>query len=832
MKPVILATREPNPTEYELRSRALSRKAAAEGFVLLKNDGVLPLKNKRLALYGAGARMTVKGGTGSGQVRERYSVSIAEGLANAGLEITTAGWLDRFDKFYADTYETYRRTQEEKVAGVTEFYKILGMVEPFRHPSGIAVTAEDIRESDCDTAVYVLARQAGEGHDRRDEAGDYRLDETEKENLRTLAEGYKHLIVIVNVGGVVDLGFMDELPVSALVYYAQGGQEGGNALGELLTGKANFSGKLATSWAYRFEDLPSNKTYSYLGKDPYVQEYNEGIYVGYRFFDTFGVKPRYAFGYGLSYTSFSITAGNPEISADGIRLGVSVQNTGSVCGKEVVQLYVSVPFGTEGAESKRLVGFAKTAGLAPGETAEVTLKVPLRELACYDEAANAWVLRAGEYILRLGNSSDNTAPLAVLTLGGAVVLEQCQGVCPLRQELEEITPPVRETEDLSAVPRYALPADIPCVCHSYAGLPVYPDEAVREKIESMTDEQLVQLVVGAGTGASKLQVCVLGVSGNTTGELYDSCGIPNVALSDGPAGLNVACQIVELPDGSCKAARVPAMLEAYKRYLFGTAGMALKRQMADPGEGISHYQYAAAWPCSQLLAQTWNQELLESIGDAVGAEMEALGVTVWLAPGMNIHRNPLCGRTFEYFSEDPFVSGKMAGALVRGVQRHPGKGVSVKHYAANSCELNRNESDSRLSQRALREIYLHGFEIAVKESGPMTVMAAYNKINGVYCTNNYELLVKVLRNEWGFEGMVMSDWDSMKAHPDNPMQAVTGDVLKAMAAQNDLVCPGRPDQRKALLNGIEQGIVSRDDLKRCAGRVLAMIRKNTVLKSQ
>jgi beta-glucosidase len=230
------------------------------------------------------------------------------------------------------------------------------------------------------------------------------------------------------------------------------------------------------------------------------------------------------------------------------------------------------------------------------------------------------------------------------------------------------------------------------------------------------------------------------------------------------------------------------------------------------------------------MAQTWNTELMEQVGDAVGSEMDAFGVTIWLAPGMNIHRNPLCGRTFEYYSEDPLISGKMAAAITRGVQKHPGKGMSVKHFAANSCELNRNESDSRLSERALREVYLRGFEIAVKESAPMTVMAAYNMVNGTYCTNNYDLLVKVLRNEWGFEGMVMSDWDSMKADRSDPMKATTGDILKAMAAQCDLVCPGRPDQREALAKGLEQGIVSREDLKRCAGRVLAMIRKNTVLE--
>ena len=277
---------------------------------------------------------------------------------------------------------------------------------------------------------------------------------------------------------------------------------------------------------------------------------------------------------------------------------------------------------------------------------------------------------------------------------------------------------------------------------------------------------------------------------------------------------------------------MPENLEAYKRYFFGFAGMALKSQMADPAEGIVHYQYATAWPCSQLLAQSFDVGLLEEVGDAVGAEMEAFGVTVWLAPGMNIHRNPLCGRTFEYYSEDPLVSGRLAAAIVRGVQRHPGKGMSVKHFAANNCELERNMSSSNLTERTLRELYLRGFEIAVRESSPMTVMAAYNKINGVYCTNNYDLLVKVLRNEWGFEGLVMSDWDSMKASREDSTKPATGDVQKALEAQCDLIMPGRPDQCEALQKGFNSGVVKLKDLRRSASRVLEMIRRNTVLESR
>ena len=829
MKPIIKGGTFADPSALELENRSLARRAAAEGFVLLENDGVLPIREKKIALYGSGARMTVKGGTGSGAVRERYSVTVAQGLEAAGFEITTKDWLDRFDKFYADTYEEYRQSMEEKVEGIREFHKILGMIPPFRHPTGIPVTREDVESSACDTAIYVLARQAGEGNDRRDEQGDYRLDDVERENLEFVSKAYKNFIVIINAGGVIDVSFLDALHVSALVYFVQGGEEGGNALADVLSGKVNFSGKLATSWAYKFEDIPSNTTYSYLGGDPHNQEYNEGIYVGYRFFDSFGVKPRYAFGFGLSYTSFDIGFMGLMPERGCVTLKALVKNTGTVSGRETAQLYATVPFGKTGAEGKRLVGFAKTKALAPGEDEELTVRVPLRELASYDEEKAAWVLRMGEYVLRLGSSSDNTLPVAVLTLSDEALLEQCVNVCPPRHEICEITPPQRPIEELSALPCVSLDSYLPePILHTYD----VPEEPIDALVEAMTPEELITLVVGGGTSNKQLQVMAMGASGTTTPALYDTLGIPNVILSDGPAGLNLTSQVVEMPDGSVKAARVPETMEAYKRYLFGFSRMALMSQMAKPEDGTVHYQYATAWPCSQLLAQSFDEALLEEVGRAVGAEMETFGVTVWLAPGMNIHRNPLCGRTFEYYSEDPLISGKMAAAIVRGVQSHPGKFMSVKHFAANNCELQRNFSSSNMTERTLRELYLRGFEIAVRESAPGTVMAAYNKVNGVYCTNNYDLLVKVLRCEWGFKGLVMSDWDAMKADRVDPTVPVSGNVQKAHAAQCDLVCPGRPDQIEALTKGLETGTVKIEDLKRSAARILRLVRANTALKSK
>ncbi len=822
MSPFVKAGTNPEPGALELQNRELARRAAADGMVLLSNDGILPLAPCKVALFGSGARMTVKGGTGSGAVRERYSVSIEQGLENAGYAIATKNWIDRFDRFYADTYEAYRQVEEERVKGIQNFYQILGMVRPFQHPTGMPVEDADIIASETDTAIFVISRQAGEGNDRENRPGDYQLDEVEYANLKKLSERYANLIVVINVGGMIDLSFMDELHVSALVYFSQGGEEGGNALADLLSGRVNFSGRLTTSWPRSFDDVPSAKTYSAAGGDPYNQEYTEGIYVGYRYYDTFGVKAQYPFGYGLSYTDFCKQITEIETDSEGVKVAVSVTNTGSIPGRETALLFATVPFGENGAEYKRLIAYGKTRLLPPGGSQTLEMNITWKSLASYKEKDAVWTLSAGDYVLRLDDEAK-----AVLRLNSSVVIEKCRNLCVPQHVIDEIKAPARAFEDLFGLPvREVNTGVICCEEHEYGVL----EEKIDPLVNDMSREQLATFVCGGGTSNPNLQVMAMGASGCSTPDLYESLGVPNIVLSDGPAGLNLTSHLVELPDGKYKSARVPQVLEAYKRYFFGISKYALMSQMAAPEDGVMHYQFATAWPCTQLMAQSFDTELLEQVGDAVGSEMEAYGVSVWLSPGMNIHRNPLCGRTFEYCSEDPLVSGKSAAAIVRGVQKHPGKGTSIKHFAANNCELERNASSSNLTERALREVYLRGFEIAVKESDPMTVMAAYNKINGTYCTNNYDLLVDILRNEWGYMGMVMSDWDSMKADRTDCMKATTGDVLKAHAAQCDLVMPGRPDQIEALVRGMESGEVNEEDLRRSAVRILKIVRENTFLK--
>lgn len=816
----LYGTLSPDPSELELRNRALAREIAAEGFVLLKNeDNALPLKNKKVALYGMGARMTVKGGLGSGSVEERYSVNIEDGLKNAGYEITTQNWLDDYDAEYTATYQAYHDMVEEKVKGLTDPMQIIPLAHSYvyRYPSGRLVTREDIEKSDTDTAIYVLMRQAGECNDRRLEKGDYYITDTERENLEILADAYEHVILVVNVGGHIDMAFLDEIPgIDAVVLFVQGGEEGGNALADVLSGKENFSGKLADTIPMCYEDIPFGEEFSYLNGDVENEYYKEGIYVGYRYFDSFGKAVRYPFGFGLSYTHFDLAVTSLYLEDTAVHARVNVTNTGTVPGKEVVQLYVSVP--GKGKEFQRLVTFAKTGPLQPGQTERVLLTFDLSECASYREENAAWTLDAGSYVLRIGNSSRDTTLAAVVELDETVITRQCKNCCVPTDTLPEFAgnTPVCIPENTPILNVSARNFTTVVVDYTEPEVTETPQEAAI--LDSLTAAEQAWFLQGGDLrnpprGAHEIH----GAGGKTVTALLDK-GIRNVIFSDGPAGVNIANRVKALPMGGFAPAVVP------ERYSWGVMGAAMKAQLDKiPGQIV--YRYATAWPVEMLLAQTWNRELLRKMGEAAGEEMLAFGVTVWLAPGMNIHRNPLGGRAFEYYSEDPVLTGEMAAALTSGVQSHKGLAVSAKHFCCNNSEDNRNGISANISERALREIYLKGFEIAVRKSQPGTIMSSYNQLNHTYTANRHDLLTDILRCEWGFRGLVMTDWGSTNAN--------AGKTELAAPAGNDLVMPGSDYDRSCILQAIEDGTLSAEALRRSACRVLRlMLNANTPVLSE
>ena len=805
------ASRSDAVTDRERENLQVAYRAACEGVVLLKNDGALPFDTRTVALYGPGASMTIKGGTGSGEVNERHSVTILEGLRNRGFTVATQSWIDAFGEFYEKAKAEYQ-VEKRKRLNLLKLSSIMQMLfDNFRLPAGPAIT-EEYLSKETDACVYVLARQAGEGGDRKAEKGDYLLTDEEVEAIRVCAGHYEKFVLVINCGSGMDLSALDGIEgINAILYISQLGTEGGNAVADILSGEVNPSGRLADTWAYRYEDVPFAMEYGSLNGDLENEYYKEGIFVGYRYFDSFGIEPRYPFGYGLSYTDFAIRCVGVKAEGMVVELKAAVTNTGNRAGKQVVQLYVSAPEEGLNKEYQSLAAFAKTAELEPGQTEELVLTFDLRELASYRERDGAFILDSGDYVLRLGDSSRNTCPVAVLALEKETVVSWHAGICPLPEHMhfQELQAPARAREVLEpGLTRIVLDCAVAPVAYTYEERPLYPDERTREFVEKLTDEEMVDIVVGVGMFGAKNRFDLPGSVGNTTSKFWDR-GLANVALCDGPAGLRIQKHSTLDKKGKIKPVEMAmSIFEA-------APGFVKKLMTGNPQKEQSLYQFTTAFPVTAALAQSWNAGLLQEVGHAIYREMKEYGCTYWLAPAVNIHRNPLCGRNFEYYSEDPRLTGLLAAAVTRGVQAEPGFYVTVKHFACNNQEDNRNFVSSNLSERALREIYLRAFEYPVRKGGAKAIMTSYNRLNGVYTPNSHDLCTRVLRCEWGFEGVVMTDWFST-----NKGQASSA---LAIGAGNDLIMPGGSSFKKDILMGLKDGSLRREDLIRCCANVVRSI---------
>ena len=801
--------------DYEREHNALLRRSGAECAVLLKSNGAFPLSEPcKLALYGSGARRTIKGGTGSGEVNSRAFVTVEEGLEAAGFTVTTRFWMDTYDTLCISARQNFIRSLKKQAREhhTLAILESMGAVMPepeYNIPlQGVG-----------DTAVYVLSRISGEGSDRKPVPGDILLTETEKRDILQLNKQYEKFLLVLNVGGVVDLSPVRE--VSNILLLSQLGVETGDILADLLLGKSYPSGKLTTTWS-AWEDYPSVGSFG--GKDDTY--YIEGVYIGYRYFNSIGKKVLFPFGYGLSYTDFSITPGEVCEEKGKVIVKASVRNSGRFAGKEVAQLYVSAPQGKLDKPFQELAAFAKTEELQPDETAELTLSFDLKDLASYDEERASWILEAGDYVLRLGNSDEATRAIAVLRLDGEAVVRKCRNSlgkpdftdwkpAEFREEVPVEVPvlPVSASAFETETVDYTLPAEIDPL------------------IEKLSDEELCYLSIGAFNpklGAMSIignaSQSVAGAAGETTGLLKDK-SIPSLIMADGPAGLRLSREYTidekgvhavgdAMPESIMELMPAPA---AFVMNLFSGSGKV---------KGEIHEQYCTAIPIGTALAQSWNPDVAKQCGDLVGDEMERFGVHLWLAPALNIHRDIRCGRNFEYFSEDPLISGKIAAAITKGIQKHPGRSTTVKHFAANNQETNRYNSNSQVSERAMREIYLRGFEIAVKESQPHALMTSYNLLNGVHTSERRDLLEDILRAEFRFEGIVMTDWIvAVMSGKGNKYPAPN--AAKIAAAGNDLIMPGGMGDYKAMMKGLKQGLIARRQLQLNATRVYRMAKKLT-----
>ena len=763
--------------EYELKHIEVMRNNSAECALFLKKDSSFPLTTPgRVVLVGSGARDTTKGGTGSGDVNSRYFTTCEQGLENAGFKIVSKDWLDKFPSFkearHNDFLEYIQRIAEkyDSNAGHISY----GAVEPEREYD------LPLEFSNAEAAFYVIRRNSGEGEDRRIVKGDLYLTNSEIRDILYLNEKYEKFMLVLNVAGVVDLSPVKD--VKNILLLSQLGVVTGDIFADIVLGKANPSGKLATTWA-------AVKDYKYIEEFGGIDNtrYLEGVYVGYRYFDSAKVKPLFPFGYGLSYTDFRIEYLGISNIKDEITLKIKVTNVGSFEGKEVVQIYLSPSQKNKDKPYQSLVAFKKTPLLKPKDFTELNITFKLSDNARYDEETAQYFLDKGYYIIRMGNSCNRTIEVAYITLPEDVVTEVLKNVGG-KPDFKDFKAVINYEDDLTDLEEIILEKkDFDKKRVDYDNYHI----SFNQKLLSFSDAELARMCVCdfRNTGEKEHITHVEGEAGETTLALEKIDKY--LVLVDGPAGIRITqrYEVIEKDENN-----------------------AVKNTKV-------YYQYTTAIPTATALAQSFNEEFLEIVGNVVGNEMDIFNANLWLAPALNIHRNILNGRNFEYFSEDPLISGKMTAAITRGVQKHKNRGTTIKHFACNGQEMNRFNSNSILSERALREIYLKGFKIAIEESNPVSLMTSYNLINGKHSSERRDLLIDVVRIEWGYEGLIMSDWytsNEVKIGLSNyPCQHAVPNIFNG----NNLQMGGGKNDYDLIMQSVEEGNLNTSNLLECASKV-------------
>ena len=763
------------------RLARLAATAAARGTVLLANDGVLPLDPAaRVAVFGRVQIDWFSVGYGSGgDVNAPYTTNLLDSLVEAGVAVD------------AELAESYRSWCAARPVGAPEWGKW-----PRSHPEmELDEAAVEAAAARADVAVVVIGRAAGEDRENVLEPGSYYLTETERHLLERVTARFERTVVIVDSGNVMDLSWAEELGASALLLAWPGGMEGARAVADVLRGAVEPGGRLPDTIARRYEDCPSAASFG----DPEANHYAEDVFVGYRYFETFAPDAvLFPFGFGLGYTTFEVSPGAPDREGDVVRLTASVANTGERTGSTVVQVYAGpASRGALAPPARELVSFARTAELAPGRAQELDLSFPVERLASFDDSGitghrNAWVLEAGARPLHVGLSVRDTAAAGAVEVETAEVLEQLEeALAPSPEHPFDRMTPVRDedggvvvgwepvptaTVDLRerTVSRLPRPIRAASAAGTGAGATLRDVAAgsadLDDVVARLSAEDLAQLAYGDIEMGSPL-----GAPGNAGafGGLTESLralGVPPIITTDGPSGIRVSA-------------------------------------------------FASLLPCGTALASAWDPALVEELEGLHAEEMLRKGSDVLLAPGMNIHRDPLCGRNFEYYSEDPLLTGLTAAAYVRGIQS---RGVSAcpKHLACNNQETMRWVNDSRVSQRALREIYLRGFRICVERARPRTVMTSYNKINGQWAHYSYDLATTILRGEWGYEGLVITDW-WMRYAPD-PLFASLADSATRVRAQVDVLMPGGRTYTSTRADGHDDAVLAGYDPNDDSGEHLTL----------
>lgn len=756
-----------------------SARAVSGGVVMLKNDGALPLKKGgTAAVFGRIQLHYYKSGTGSGgMVNVSKVVGITDGLLECGYKL---------DEKLLDTYrewdEAHPFDRGEGWGGEPWSQKEMPLTDEI--VNGAA--------SRADVAIVIIGRTAGEEMDNKLEKGAFLLSDLEEDMLKRVTSVFDKTVVLLNTGGLIDMSFMDRYPVSSVMYVWQGGMVGGTGTAAVLTGEVSPSGKLPDTIAYEISDYPSDKFFGSGDMDCY----GEDIYVGYRYFETFAKdRVRFPFGFGLSYTSFEVTASAFRLDGDNVTGNVNVKNTGKVPGREVVQIYCSAPQGRLGKPARVLCGFDKTGTLQPGESQTLNFTIPLESVASYDDSGvtghkSAWVLESGDYVFFAGTDVRSAAEAFSVALPETVV-RQCKSalgpVTAFQRMVNSDGKPAFEDVPLTGTgfPRNSakLPAEIPQTGDRGIKLAdvVNGRNTLEEFTAQLTDYDLSCIIRGEGMGSPKVTAGTAAAFGGVSNELK-ALGVPCGCCSDGPSGMRLDC---------------------------GTKAFSL--------------------PNGTLLASTFDRALMTELFSCMGLEMHTNQVDCLLGPGMNIHRHPLNGRNFEYFSEDPYLTGEIAAAELHGMQT-AGVTGTIKHFCGNNRETRRHFLDSVISERALREIYLRGFEKAVKQGGAKSIMTTYGRVNGVWTAGNFDLNTTILRDDWGYDGFTMTDWwaniNRRGKEPDK------SDFAAMAMAQNDvyMVTADGAECIDNTLESLNAGELTRGELQRNAMNILRFLMGTHAMK--
>lgn len=777
---------------------------------LKRENNAFPIsKPCKVALFGNGARHTLKGGTGSGDVNSHFFNNAEYEFELNGFEITTKKWLDAYDEIKKNKHISFvkRIKQEAKKAGIGAPAYAVGQVEREVEYN------LSISEYEGDICVYILSRASGESSDRRLEKGDVYLTDTEIKDILFLNKKFDKFLLTLNVSGVVDLSPI--LEVKNIFLLSQLGVVTSSILVNVILGKINPSGKLSDSWA-RPDDYP----FIYEFGDKNNTRYLEGIYVGYRYFNSKGLEPLFPFGFGKSYSQFDYDIISYKLVGDEIKVKVNVTNNSEIAGKEVIQLYLSSE-GKINTARNTLVAFNKTINIKPHHSTEMELKFKLSSFPVYDEENHEFLVQKGIYIVRVGNSSVELKDVFKIDVDKDIVVKKVESIfdSPDFKDYE-----IGYPQGLDFIKVETLELDASSILTKNINYSGKLDVKIPEFVKKLNIDDLIRLNLGDyKTGLAgvigQTGSLVPGAAGETTLRIPEITN--SLVMADGPAGLRLISEYKLNSKGHYSLIE-DSIIRDIKEFIPPIAKRLFNVKKNHKKKGNVVYQYCSALPIATALAQSFNDELSYEIGRLVGEEMKLYDVDIWLAPAMNIHRNILCGRNFEYYSEDPYLTSVIVTGVVKGVQSE-GKMACIKHFACNNQETNRFNSNSIISERAIREIYLSAFERVITEAKPACVMASYNLINGVHASESSGLLIKSLRNEWNYKGLVMTDWvitgqtnDKSSVHPASRASTCLSNGI-------NICMPGSKKDIKDIKKALKAGKITRAQLEYNASIVYSYI---------